>query len=151
MSVGWFVSGWGVGFAAYVIVQIAAILTLRNRWRLISAIPVPFMVYIFIITVKGEHAGSNLWPLMMILFSPGAALGVLLVWVGALVTTNRDVYLWVPAATVVGLFLLAAVSSEGVAVLWTGEFTLIPAAACFLVAAALDIYFRVRDRSTRAV
>jgi hypothetical protein len=149
MSIEWFVNGWGVGFGAYVAIQISALLALRGRWRALSALPLPFMLFLFVVTLQSEARGDTLWPLPMILLSPGAALGLLLLWVVALVNTNRTNRVWVPGLIAVVIFALAAGSSEGLSVLWSGTFTIIPAIVLLLVAAAVEVYFRIGARSER--
>ena len=81
MSVSFFLSGWGVGYTLYVVVQIAAVFTLHGRYRLIGLIPLPFMLAVLGWTVYAENRGGNLWPVVMILTSPVAVLVVILMGV----------------------------------------------------------------------
>jgi len=145
MSIGWFTLGWGVGFGVYSILQVAAIFTLTGWRRLLIAVPIPFMLYILVITLRGEARGLSLWPLPMILFSPGAALGVLLVWIGSLVTSGRNRFLWLPISLVALSIYIGMRSTEGLLVLWSGGFTVTPAVAFVLVWLTMEVGFRARS------
>jgi hypothetical protein len=150
MSIAWFITGWGVGFGVYSLLQVAALLTLNGWRRLLIALPIPFMVYILVITLRGEARGSNLWPIMMILFSPAAALGVALVWVGSFIASGRNRLLWLPVSLVAFSIYVALRSTEGFLALWSGGFTIIPAVAFLLVWLTLEVAFRARSDTRTA-
>lgn len=71
-----FTTGWGIPFSLYVIVQILALIVLRNGQRLRAAITIIPMTYVAKITAEGWLNQSNLWPIWMILISPLALIFV---------------------------------------------------------------------------
>ena len=89
-DLGFFFAGWGVGFTVYVVVQLAAVCSVRGRRRAIVAIPLPFMAAVFLWTDYAARKESNLWPVVMILTSPVAALTVVLLWVGMAYLTREN-------------------------------------------------------------
>jgi len=64
---------------AYPIFQIYALVKLRGRPRLVSALPLVFMVPIYGYTALALSKGSNLWPLFAIFASPVALIIVIVV------------------------------------------------------------------------
>jgi hypothetical protein len=84
-----FVRGWGIGFAVYLILQLLAVLFVRGWRRAIVAIPLPFMAAVLYWTNYAANKESNLWPIVMILTSPVAALIVVLLWIGMVFFSRR--------------------------------------------------------------
>lgn len=64
---------------AYPIFQVYALMKLRGRARLVSALPLVFMVPIYAYTALALSKGSNLWPLFAIFASPVALIIVIAV------------------------------------------------------------------------
>jgi hypothetical protein len=75
-----FLSGWGIGFIVYAVLQILAALRIRERRGLIL-LPAPFMLGVLIWTMYAYSLGSNLWPVPMIFASVLASIVVILLWV----------------------------------------------------------------------
>jgi hypothetical protein len=74
---GWlrfFTLGWGATFSAYVALQCLALLTLKRQWWIGALIPLPFMIWLLVVTLQAYQAQSNIWPIFMILISPFVAL-----------------------------------------------------------------------------
>jgi hypothetical protein len=64
---------------AYPFFQIYALVRLRGRVRLVSALPLVFMLPIYAYTILALSKGSNLWPLFAIFASPVALIIVIAV------------------------------------------------------------------------
>jgi hypothetical protein len=71
-----FLAGWGSFFSAYSVLQVLMLLTLKRSWRYWALLPIPFMLWLLIVTLQAYHAHSNMWPILMIFISPLAALAV---------------------------------------------------------------------------
>ena len=65
--------------AAYVVVQVIALMRSSSRSRMAAALPLFVMVPVFIHAAVGLVQGSNLWPLLMLFTSPIALLYVVVV------------------------------------------------------------------------
>jgi len=66
-----------VAAPAYPILQIVAFLRLRGGRRLVSALPLLFMLPGYALCLRALSAGSNLWPVWLVLLSPLAVVFVL--------------------------------------------------------------------------
>jgi hypothetical protein len=75
---GFFVTGWGSAFSAYVVLQALTLVVLKRPLWYAAAVPVPLMLWVAIATVQAWQQHSNLWPLPMIFTSPVAVLYLLL-------------------------------------------------------------------------
>lgn len=75
-----FVAGWGLLFTVYVLFQILAIILVQGQARTIVSIPAIFAVVVLILTLSAYDSGSNLWPILLILFSPLAIVFVAGTW-----------------------------------------------------------------------
>ena len=71
-----FLGGWGTAFSAYVVIQMLALFTLRQRFLRASLIPLGVMLVVVLITILAYRAQSNLWPILLVLTSPLALLAV---------------------------------------------------------------------------
>jgi len=81
-----FLGGWGTSFSAYVALQLVALLTLRRAFWVAALVPFAAMVAVAVLTVHAFLQQSNMWPMLMILASPFAAIlvamiGILGLWV----------------------------------------------------------------------
>jgi hypothetical protein len=85
-----FVRGWGIGFTVYLFLQLLALVFVRGWRRAIVAIPAPFMAAVFVWTEYAARKESNLWPIVMILTSPAAALIVVLLWIGVVYLARQE-------------------------------------------------------------
>jgi hypothetical protein len=90
MNPEFFLTGDGVGFAIYVVVQCLAAIAIRGRRRWLALLPVPFMVAVFLWTVFAYRSDSNLWPLVMIFASVAAVVAVAVLWVGLGLVQKRE-------------------------------------------------------------
>ena len=79
-----FLFGWGSTFAAYVVLQVLTVATLKGAVRYAALLPLPFMIGVAVVTVSAWHNQSNLWPIVMIFASPLALLYLLFVGLGGL-------------------------------------------------------------------
>jgi hypothetical protein len=65
---------WGIVIMmlvpAYLVLQIGLGITLRGRWRIAALAPLAAFVPILVYSVFALAQGSNLWPLLAILFAP---------------------------------------------------------------------------------
>ena len=68
---------WGA-FVLYLALQIFAPIRLRGAWRWLSLLPIPIMSCTLYVTVVALKEGSNIWPILLLLSSPVAALFLLL-------------------------------------------------------------------------
>jgi hypothetical protein len=59
---------------AYCLLQIVLPLVWKGRWRLAAMLPLALMVPAFVVSLFALAAGSNLWPIWMILLAPLAFL-----------------------------------------------------------------------------
>jgi hypothetical protein len=57
---------------AYLVFQIRAFMKLRGGRRIFAAVPLLFMVPIFVVAIEDLFKGSNLWPIFLIFASPVA-------------------------------------------------------------------------------
>lgn len=91
MGATFFLSGWGLGFTAYVVVQVLALLALRTtRRRRIALFPAPVMLGVLLWTLYAYQVESNLWPIVMIVASPMAAIAVIALWITMWLEARRD-------------------------------------------------------------
>lgn len=83
---------WGWPFLGYLVFQILAfgLAFWKARWGLLilSILPMPFMVWVLRVTYQAELQGSNLWPIWLILTSPGALFYEILIFKNARETRN---------------------------------------------------------------
>jgi hypothetical protein len=79
--IGWvmFFCTWGLPFIIYLSLQIAAVIRLRGARRLVSIIPMLPMVGVVAVTISAFREQSNLWPILLIIASPFAALFIAVV------------------------------------------------------------------------
>ncbi|MCC6415180.1 MAG: hypothetical protein IT582_04650 [Opitutaceae bacterium] len=70
----WLVPVAFLSVPGYPILQIVAWLKLRGPWRLLSALPLSFMLPVYAFCLFALSRGSNLWPLFAIYASPLALL-----------------------------------------------------------------------------
>jgi hypothetical protein len=75
-----FMAGWGLLFTLYLIIQILAIWQVKGRAKLGVSVPLLLMVLVLIATFSAYREGSNLWPILLILCSPIAAIIVAGIW-----------------------------------------------------------------------
>jgi hypothetical protein len=67
-------TGWGVPFTVYLVLQVTSALVLSGRLRIISLVPIPFMLAMSIVSVLALQSQSNMWPIWLILLSPIAVI-----------------------------------------------------------------------------
>jgi hypothetical protein len=84
-----FVTGWGVGFTAYIALQIATLLVITGYHRKLVWIPAPVMALVLTWSLYGFAQESNLWPVPLIIVSPFAALYLLAVCLFAALARAR--------------------------------------------------------------
>ena len=84
-----FALGPGLPFAAYVVLQIVALIKLRGAWRIAVVLPIPFVVWTVVSTVEAYEAESNLWPLGLMGGGGFAALFVVLVLLASRLSSSR--------------------------------------------------------------
>jgi hypothetical protein len=77
---GHFFCTWGLPFIVYLGLQIAAVIRLRGARRLVSIIPVLPMIWVVAFTISAFREQSNLWPILLILASPLAAIFIAVVY-----------------------------------------------------------------------
>jgi len=73
-----FFAGWGSSFSAYVALQALTLVALRRPAWYLALVPIPFMLWVALLTGQAWGQQSNLWPLLMIFTSPVAVLYLLL-------------------------------------------------------------------------
>jgi hypothetical protein len=78
-----FLAGWGLGFTAYAIAQIAVPWLSHGRYRTWAFLPAPVMLVVVAVTANGYLAQSNLWPIWLIFISPLAFLYLMALGVDA--------------------------------------------------------------------
>ena len=78
--VSFLLAGWGLPFTVYAAAQIFVPIRLRGTWRWLSLLPVPCMVYVVYATVAAFKEHSNMWPILLIIASPVAALFLILLF-----------------------------------------------------------------------
>jgi hypothetical protein len=110
-------AGWGVPLAVYLAVQIGAVVASERTWRLAVAAPVPVMGVVCGHMVWAYTQNSNLWPIIMLMVSPGAALGAGLLWMVAAARTRRWGSLLALGIVSAASVVVASVSQEGLTVL----------------------------------
>ena len=110
-------AGYGVPLAVYLAVQIGAVVASERTWRLAVAAPVPFMSVVSGHMVWAYTQNSNLWPVTMLMVSPGAALGAALLWMVAAARTRKWWSLLALGIVCAASVAVASVSEEGVTVL----------------------------------
>ena len=76
-------------FGIYLLAQVAAVVKLRGRVRLMSLIPALPMAGVAYVTIYAFRQESNLWWFLLMLASPAAALVIWVVWL-APARKNRD-------------------------------------------------------------
>lgn len=72
-------AGWGLPFTVYLVLQAISALVLSGKLRVISLIPIPFMLVVSVVTVLALQSQSNMWPIWLILLSPIAVIFLLVV------------------------------------------------------------------------
>lgn len=75
-----FLSGWGIGFIVYAVLQVLAAMRIRGQRRGLILLPAPFMLGVLVWTVYAYSLESNLWPVPMIFASVMASMVVILLW-----------------------------------------------------------------------
>ena len=75
-----FITGWGLPLTVYTFAQIFVPLRLRGAWRGLSLLPIPVMAYVVYATVAAFNQHSNMWPILLIIASPVAALFLVLLF-----------------------------------------------------------------------
>jgi hypothetical protein len=141
-----FLIGWGLPLSVYVVLQIGALLSVRGPWRIAVATPVPLMALVCGHMAWAYAEESNLWPMMMLMIAPGAALAVALMWLTALMSSRRARNAIVPASICAVSVLAAALSPNGVDLLWSGSWTVITAIALMALGAIASQVARVIHR-----
>jgi len=68
-----FMLTWGLPFTVYAALQGFALVRLRGYSLALALLPIPVMAYVVYVTVDAYHLHSNMWPILLILVSPGAA------------------------------------------------------------------------------
>jgi hypothetical protein len=63
---------------AYLVFQVLALRKLRGGRRIFAAVPVLFMIPIFVVSIEALLKGSNLWPIFLIFASP---IGCVWLWI----------------------------------------------------------------------
>ena len=69
-----FMFTWGLPFMVYVALQLYALICLRRFWLILALLPLPVMAYIVYVTADAYRLRSNMWPILLILSSPCAAI-----------------------------------------------------------------------------
>jgi hypothetical protein len=118
-----FAIGWGLPLSIYVVVQAAAIFTLRGRSRAAATVPLPLMLLVTAHMAWAYRQESNLWPMTMLMITPGAILGLVVIWVAALLATHRWPFILIPGALISVAVLAASQTDPGIGILWTGQET----------------------------
>jgi len=106
-----FLGGWGTIFSAYVVMQMLALFTLRQRFLKASLIPLGVMLVVGLITIIAYRGQSNLWPILLVLASPLALLAVAIIEVLGLrarAHPHREMLTAITVGITVPAFLLIA-------------------------------------------
>jgi uncharacterized YccA/Bax inhibitor family protein len=114
---GFLIAGWGVPLAVYLALQTGAVIASERTWRVAVAAPVPLMIVVLGHMVWAYTQDSSLWPIAMLMVSPGAALGAALLWMVAAVRTRKWSSLVALGIVSAAAVAVASVSDEGLAVL----------------------------------
>jgi hypothetical protein len=130
-----FAVGWGLPLSFYCAVQTAAIWSLRGRWRVAVAAPIPLMVVVAGHMAWAYSQNSNLWPMTMLMTAPGAAVAVLAMWITGLAIDRRWKMLMLPAGLTSGAAFAARSGDHGISLLWGGE--VVPFAAALVAGGAV--------------
>ena len=79
---GWvfFFSTWGLGFLAYLVLQVLTLVRLRGGARIFAALPLLPMAVVAAWTAYAYMEESNLWPIVLILVGFPAAAYLVVVW-----------------------------------------------------------------------
>ena len=85
-----FTLSWGLPFTVYVVIQVAAVVTVRGKSRIFVSLPAVLGVAIIVWTMYSYRHGANLWPLAMIFGGPVAATLVVALWVGSRVAARIE-------------------------------------------------------------
>lgn len=80
---------WGLAIFAYFFLQLFMGLRYRGRWLIAAMVPLVVMVPIVIHAALAFLAGSNLWPILIVLVAPLAFLYLLAVAAARAVATAR--------------------------------------------------------------
>jgi len=81
----WLLDGLWFCVLGYVVLQGLAMSRLAGRWRLAASVPLIVAVPLFVYTIVALIAGSNLWPLAVLLLAPFGLAYLLAVWGARLV------------------------------------------------------------------
>ena len=65
---------WTLSIPLYFIIQIFALLKLRDQWRIAALAPFPVMLLVFGVSIYGFLQNWNLWPIYLFFASPPAVL-----------------------------------------------------------------------------
>ena len=106
-----FLGGWGTVFSAYVVIQVLALCTLRQRFLTASLLPLGAMVVVGLVTILAYRAQSNLWPILLVLTSPLALLAVAIIEIIGLrarAHPRREMLTAITVGVTVPAFLLIA-------------------------------------------
>jgi hypothetical protein len=106
-----FLGGWGTVFSAYVVIQVLALFTLRQRFLKAALIPLAVMLVVGLITIIAYRGQSNLWPILLVLTSPIALLAVTIIEVMGLrarAHPHREMLTAITVGIAVPTFLLIA-------------------------------------------
>jgi hypothetical protein len=76
-----FLMGWGLPFLLYIILQAVTLISVSGRYRVLALLPLPIMIVVAAIAFSSLRAGSNMWPIWIILISPIAVLYLIFVLV----------------------------------------------------------------------
>ncbi len=114
---GFLFAGWGVPLAVYLALQIGAVVASERSWRLAVLTPVPVMAVVCGHMVWAYTQNANLWPIIMLMVSPGAALAAALLWLVAAVRTRKWGSLLTLAILSAASVAVASVSEQGLSVL----------------------------------
>jgi hypothetical protein len=79
--VGFFFTGLGLPFTVYVVLQFVAPFFVRGWRRLAILLPLPIMAWVLLTAIQSFHQESNMWPILIIFFSPFAIVFVGLILV----------------------------------------------------------------------
>ncbi len=105
---GFFFGGWGSTFSAYVALQVLTLATLKRPLNHIALVPMPIMLWVFVVTIQAFHEHSNMWPMLLILASPVAALALGMLEIGGVLRQSHPYRTGLIVATVAILVAGAA-------------------------------------------
>jgi hypothetical protein len=96
----------------------------------------------------GAYEEKSLWPMTMLMTAPGAILAVVAMWTLALVASRRWRALVIVVGACVSVVVWAALSNQGIGVLWSGGTGMLTAAILVALGVTTGVLGREWRRRT---